>query len=88
MSPEMTMPEVIERARQQLAQVTGLKPVTVIGAHKDSEGWHVGIELLEMSRLPPSTDVLGSYEVLLDGQACMVSFDRKRTRLRGEPLHE
>ncbi|MBI2919107.1 MAG: gas vesicle protein [Chloroflexi bacterium] len=88
MSPEMGMPEVIDRARQQMAQVTGLKPVTITGAHRDAEGWHVGIEMLEMSRIPPATDVLGRYEVLLDDRACMVSFDRKRTRLRGEPLQE
>lgn len=80
--------ELAERAKEQLATVTGLKPVTVSATFKDERGWHVALDMLEMRRIPDSSDVLGSYEVLLDEDGNMVRFDRKRTHLRGETLEE
>ena len=80
----MDMRELAELAKGQLATVTGLKPVTVSGIFRDEQGWHVARDLLEMSRIPPATDVVGEYEVLLDESGSMMRFDRKRTRLRGE----
>jgi len=77
-----------ERAKEQLAEVTGLKPVTVTGASKDEQGWHIALDMLEMSRIPTATDVLGEYEMVLDENGNMLRFVRKRTRLRGEPCEE
>ncbi len=84
----MNLRELAERAKSQLAELTGLKPVTVTGAFKDEQGWHVAVEMLEMSRIPTATDVLGNYEVLLDDSGNMLRFERKRTRLRGEPVEK
>jgi len=84
----MDMKELAERAKTQLAEVTGLKPVTVTGASKDEQGWHIALDMLEMSRIPPATDVLGDYEVLLDDDGNMLRFERKQTRLRGEPMEK
>jgi len=84
----LKMTELAERARQQLAQVTGFKPVAVVGSYKDAEGWHVSVDLLEMTRLPESTDVLGTYLVLMDEEGDMVKFEKKRTRLRAESFEE
>jgi hypothetical protein len=84
----MNMKELAERAKSQLAEVTGLKPVTVTGTFKDERGWHVALDMLEMSRIPPATDVLGDYEVLVDEDGNMLKFERKRTRLRGDPLEK
>ena len=82
----MEMKGLAERAKTHLAEVTGLKPVTVTGASKDEQGWHIALDMLEMSRIPPATDVLGDYEVLLDDSGNMLRFQRKRTRLRGESV--
>ena len=82
----MDMKELAERAKNQLAEVTGLKPVTVTGTFKDEQGWHITLDMLEMVRIPPATDVLGDYDVLMDEDGNMLKFERKRTRLRGEPL--
>ena len=80
--------ELAERARLQLAEVTSFKPVAVVGSYKDAEGWHVSVDMLEMARLPESTDVLGTYLVLLDEEGNMVKFEKKRTRLRSESYEE
>ena len=84
----MEMTEVLKRAKKELADVTGLKPEGIIRAFKDDGGWRVGVEMLEMSRIPTATDVLGDYEVLLTEDGSMVRFERKKTRLRGEPMEE
>ena len=84
----MDMKELAERAKSQLAEVTGLKPVTVTGTYKDEQGWHVAVDMLEMSRIPTATDVLGDYEVLADENGNMLKFERRRTRLRGEPMEK
>lgn len=82
----MNMKRLVEQAKSQLAEVTGLKPVTVTGTFKDEQGWRIALDMLEMSRIPTATDVLGDYEVLMDEDGNMLKFERKRTRLRGEPI--
>ena len=84
----MNMKELAERAKSQLAEVTGLKPVTVTGTFKDEQGWHIELDMLEMPRIPPATDLLGDYDVLVDEDGNIMKFERKRTRLRGEPMEK
>jgi len=84
----MTFIELAERAREQLTTVTGLKPVVVSATYRDDQGWHVLIDMLEMKRVPDSTDVLGYYEVLLDEEGNMLRFKRKRSHLRSEPVED
>lgn len=84
----MELKAILEKAKRELVAVTGLKPETVVQTFKDDQGWHVRVEMLEMSRIPPATDVLGEYEAILDGNGAMLRFERKRTRLRGEPIAE
>jgi hypothetical protein len=84
----MELTEILEKAKSDLAAVTGLKRGSVIQAFRDDQGWHVRVEMLEMSRIPPATDVLGDYEAVLSEDGAMLRFNRKRTRLRGEALQE
>ena len=82
----MNVKELTERAKSQLVEVTGLKPVTVTRTFRDEQGWHITLDMLEMSRIPSATDILGDYDVLMGEDGSMLKFERKRTRLRGEPL--
>lgn len=77
-----------ERAKSQLAGVTGLKPVTVTAIHREGDAWSVRVEMLEMSRIPAASDLLGEYTVRLAEDGTLVDFERKRTRLRGEAIQE
>ena len=78
------MMNLAERAKEQLAEVTGFSSVAAVGGFKDEEGWHISVDMLEMARLPESTDIIGTYVVLLDQEGNMVKFDKKQSRLRGE----
>jgi len=82
------MMNLAERAKEQLAEVTGFSPVATVGGFKDEEGWHISVDMLEMARLPESTDIIGTYVVTLDPEGNMVKFEKKRARLRGEPYEE
>ncbi len=84
----MEITTLVERAKQQLAALTGLKPVGVTRIAKENGGWHVAIELLEMSRIPATTDIIGCYEADLDEQGNLQQFVRQRTRVRGTPQEE
>jgi len=82
------MKNLAERAKEQLAEVTGFSPVAAVGGFKDEKGWHISVDMLEMARLPESTDIIGTYVVSLDPEGNMVKFEKKRARLRGEPYEE
>lgn len=84
----MQMRDVLERAKTQLEEVTGLKMISASKSYRDEQGWHVRLDMLEMSRIPTATDVLGDYEMLLAEDGSMLRFERQRTRLRGDPMEE
>jgi hypothetical protein len=48
----------------------------------------VTVEVLELSRVPSTTDVLGSYEVRLDGNGTLRGYKRLRRFNRGETRDE
>lgn len=83
-----TAPKIAQRAKEQLAQLTGLKPDTVSALSKDEQGWHVTVELVEMKRIPTATDVLASYQALLDDEGNLLSYQRTRRYLRGEVMEQ
>jgi len=79
----ITGPQIAQRAKKQLVQLTGLPPDTVAALTKDEEGWHVTVILLEMKRIPESGDVLATYQTLLDDEGNLVSYQRTRRYYRG-----
>ena len=82
----MTGPEVAQRAKEQLAQLTGLTPDTVSSLSRGEDGWHVTVDLIELKRIPEATDVLASYETLLDEEGNLLSYQRTKRYLRQEVM--
>lgn len=80
----ITGPEIAQRAKEQLAQLTGLTPDTVSSLRRDEQGWHIAVELIELKRIPEATDVLASYETLLDDEGNLLSYQRTKRYLRQE----
>jgi hypothetical protein len=56
--------------------LTGRRVESVLGMERNNKGWHVTLEVLELSRVPQTTDVLGSYEVTLDDKGELVGYHR------------
>ena len=75
--------EIVAMAKEQIIAVTGLTANTVSGLYKDDHGWHVVIDMVELRRIPNSSDVLATYDVVLDGDGNLLTYRRTRRYLRG-----
>jgi Gas vesicle synthesis protein GvpO len=77
--------EVARRARGQMEELTS-QPVEGVRAVRrdDDGGWEVIVDVLELERIPSSTDVLGSYALLLDEQGEVREYRRVRRYHRNQ----
>jgi hypothetical protein len=84
--------DVVKQAVKQLVEITGRTPEAVLGVERNGDGngdgWKVTIEVLEMQRVPNSTDLLGSYVVKLDDDGELVEYKRTRRYQRGQSDEE
>lgn len=65
------------RARDELAEITGLESESVTSLERHDDGsWKVAVEMLELSRVPETDDLLGSYEVELDETGELLGYRR------------
>lgn len=79
---EVTVTKLIERARQELAEATGLKLSSTLGASKDDRGWLVSVEMIEKKSIPDGMDILATYEARLNDEGELLEFSRKKLRKR------
>lgn len=81
----VAMGELIQKAREQLGDMTGLELGSTLSALKDDEGgWRVALEAVEKKSLPDSQDILATYELTLDDNANVLNFARGGMRKRGD----
>ena len=84
----MTGLQIAKRAKEQLVQLTELEPDTVSAFIEDERGWHVTVEMIELKRIPESTDMLATYETLLDDTGNLLSYQRTRRYLRQQAMEK
>lgn len=78
--------EVVQRVRQEFPALLGRPVESVLGVQHDGDGsWHVMVQVVELARIPSSTDVLGAYEVTLDDGGELSGYQRRRRYNRGQP---
>jgi Gas vesicle synthesis protein GvpO len=80
--------ELIRRAVEELVDLTGKSPEGVSAVERDGDQWIVTIDLLELSRVPETTDVLGSYEVFLSADGDLIGYRRTRRYTRSQVEEE
>jgi hypothetical protein len=76
---------VLSRAKAQLQELSGRFPETVSAFSRTDEGWEMTVEVVELSRIPTSTDVLASYEAELDSDGNVLEYRRVRRYFRNRP---
>lgn len=65
-------------AAAEVLELTGRQPENVISVARDEDGWKVGIEVVELHRIPDTADILAVYEVRLDARGELSSCSRER----------
>jgi hypothetical protein len=75
--------ELSQAALTTVQELTGYEPEAVTGLEWDGDSWQVTVDVLEVSRIPNTTDVLGSYVVQLDDKGTLRGLRRARRFQRG-----
>lgn len=77
--------QLAQRARKELAAITGLEAESVTSLERHDDGtWKVTVEMLELSRVPETDDVLGAYETELDENGELLGYRRVRRYARSQ----
>jgi hypothetical protein len=76
--------EIAMSAAKQAQELIGRPVESITGMAKDGDGWTITLEVLELERVPTTTDVLGNYEVTLDKNGELTGAERTRRYPRAE----
>jgi hypothetical protein len=76
--------ELGEAALTTIEELTGYEPEAVTALEWDGDLWKVTVDVLELARIPSTTDVIGSYDVQLDGEGTLRGYRRTRRFMRGQ----
>ena len=82
----VAMGQLIQKAREQLGDMTGLELGSTLSARKGGDGWHVQLEAVEKKSLPDSQDILAMYDLTMDDNANVLNFNRIGMRKRGDTM--
>ena len=80
--------ELSAAAMTTVQELTGYQPEAVTALEWDGEFWRVTVDVLELTRLPNTTDILGSYVVQLDERGTLRGLKRARRYVRGHATEE
>lgn len=76
--------EIAKQAVEQLESLMNRPIEAVTGIAKDDSEWTVTVEVLELERVPSTTDVIGRYEVTLGEDGELTGLERTRRFARAE----
>jgi hypothetical protein len=71
-------------AKTHLAELTGQRCESVSALNPTRDGWRVVVEVLELERIPRTTDILASYVVDLDQQGELLGYERAHRYYRND----
>jgi len=87
----MATKEIIDMGRQSLSilkETLNKKPESVISVSKEGEEWKVLAEVLERRAVPNTQDILGRYELRLDGKGELLGYKQVMTKRRADLIVE
>jgi len=84
-SSKISAREGAARVRDELPELLGRSVESVLGIQRTEDGeWAVTVAVVELARIPRSTDVLGAYRVTLDANGDMTGYGRQRRYNRNQ----
>lgn len=80
---------IIDSAVDIARRYISKEPEKVVAIEEDKENWSVVVEVLERKAVPDTQDILGRYEIKLNGKGELLGWKQKMIRKRSNPLvHE
>jgi hypothetical protein len=80
--------EIVRQAVSQMAELIGRRPESVSGFERRDDGLHLAVEVVELERIPHSTDVIASYDVAVDDDGSVLEYARTRRYYRNRAEEE
>lgn len=81
--------DAIRAARDVVVELTGKQAEGISAVSRaDGGGWAVCVDVVELVRVPSSTDLLATYEVCLDADGVLVDMERRRRYTRNQTDEE
>jgi hypothetical protein len=75
--------ELTQLAKESVEALTGFPPESVSGLEHEDDKWRVEVDVLELERVPSTTDVIATYVVELDERGELLGYRRARRFVRG-----
>jgi hypothetical protein len=85
---KLSATELSQAALATVQELTGYQPEAVIGLEWDGDLWQVRVDVLELKRVPNTTDMIGEYLVSLDEDGTLRGYKRISRFQRGKPMEE
>jgi Gas vesicle synthesis protein GvpO len=76
--------KIVDKARGELQELLGVEPEGVSGFERSNGQWTVMLEVVEVKRIPESTDVLSTYAVTFDDDHKLISVSQRRRYRRSQ----
>jgi hypothetical protein len=76
--------ELGKAAMTTVHELTGYEPEAVTALEWDGEFWQITVDVLELARIPNTTDVIGEYVVRLDEGGTLRGYRRERRFQRSQ----
>ncbi|MBQ1090709.1 gas vesicle protein [Streptomyces sp. B93] len=76
--------EAMRNAAEQLTELLGRAPESVSALKPTEQGWEADVEVVELERIPETTSVMASYQVVLDPAGKLLGYERGRRYTRSQ----
>ncbi|MCQ4044247.1 gas vesicle protein [Streptantibioticus rubrisoli] len=80
----VSAPEAMRSATQQLTELLGRAPESVSALKPTEQGWEAEVEVVELERIPDTSSVMASYQVVLDPAGKLMAYERARRYTRAQ----
>jgi len=84
MADRLSLRAIGNAALTEVSELVGCPAEGVTGIRQNDDGWIVTVEVLEMERIPETTDVLASYDVHVDSSGDVTEYRRLNRYLRAQ----
>lgn len=80
----MEIKEIVEKAKQELVELTGFLSPNTIGISREEDVWHITVEITEKPSEAINLEILGIYDIQVDASGKLLGFERIGMRKRGD----